>query len=493
MPTWTLAIPLDRDSEEPLYLQIVRAITEGIQQGRFRPGEGLPGTRGLAEQLGVNRNTTMAAYQELESEGWIVSHPDRGTFIADHPPVQLGRVDGQQAADSGSWNSPTPLTEPFFQPGSPRLDDFSLIPDEGDLRMAPSAAIQRAHGRVLNLQKHRMLQPGWDPRGLLSLRMSLVRMLADLRGLALEAGNIVLTRGLMSTLTLVSRSLYGPGDAVVVENPGSFRVTEAFRAAGARLLSVPVDDRGIDVEALEALVLQEPVRLVHVTAAPQVPTRAVLPPDRRRHLLELARSHGFLILEGDPGLGFQRERNPSLPLAVEDHEGRVVYYSGLDQMLAPGLQVGFLAGAGPLIKGMAKQRQLIDWPGNQMQEATLEELFRDEEMARHLARIRKVTAERRETMVDRLLLHLGRWVTVEDPREGLALWVKVDPAIPVDAWVDRCAARGVMFYPGRLFDIERRPMPAICLGFAGLDAGEQNQACERMLAALREVPGFAKT
>ncbi len=488
MTQWALAIVLDRESEEPLYLQIVRTIAEGVSAGRFKPGEALPGTRALAESLNVNRNTTLAAYRELEAEGWITSEADRGTFVAPNPPRHLmGEKTSLAAADSGSWTSPTPLTDPFYQPQATTLDDYRLIPEVPDVRLAPSAGIQRAHGRVLNLQKHRILQPGWDPRGLLDLRISLGKMLRDLRGLALDPGNIVLTRGLMSTLNLVSRVLFSPGDAVVVESPGYFRVAEAFRAAGARLLPIHADAQGLVVEELEDLLEQETVRLIHVTASPQNPTHSVLSPERRKRLLALAKAHGALILEGDLSLGFQRELNPSLPLASEDTEGVVVYYSSLDQILAPGLQVGFLAGPAPLIKAMAKQRQLIDWPGNLMQEATIEELFRDGELQRHLGRIRKITDERRETMVDRILLHLSDVLEVSNPREGLSLWARVASGVSIEAWIDRCAAQGVVFYPGRLYDFHRQPIPYVCLGFAGLDVAEQNEACERMARAWREL------
>ena len=166
-----------------------------------------------------------------------------------------------------------------------------------------------------------------------------------------------------------------------------------------------------------------------------------------------------------------------------------MYFSGLEQILAPGLQVGFLAGRAELIKDMAKQRQLVDWPGNQVQEAAIEEILKDGEVMRHLRRIRKLTDERRETMVDRLLLHLHPAVQVKNPREGLSLWVRVDEDIPVAAWTERCGARGVVFYPGSLYDLERRDIPYICLGFAAHDVDEQNEACARMALALEEVRG----
>jgi GntR family transcriptional regulator/MocR family aminotransferase len=486
--SWTLLIELDRESTEPLYLQIVRAVTEGVRKGRLRPGEALPGTRALAESLGVNRNTTLAAYQELEAEGWVVSEADRGTFVAEAPPRPFPRTEGSvRAEDSGSWTAPTPLSEPFYQPQDAGEEGFRLIPELPDVRLAPTLHLQRAHGRVLNLHTERILQPAWDPRGLLELRVSLCKMLRDLRGLSVDPGNLVLTRGLMSTLTLISRVLFQAGDAVVVEDPGYFRVAESFVAAGARILPVPVDAQGMVPEALEAVMAQQPVRLISLTASPQYPTYAVLSSERRKRILDLARRHGARILEGDLALGFHRERQPSLPLASDDAEGTVVYFSALDQILAPGMQVGFLAAAGPLAKTLAKQRQLVDWPGNQLQEATIEELFRDTEIQRHLSRVRKITDERRESMVDRLLFHLHPALQVENPRQGLSLWVKVAEDIPVDAWVERCAARGVIFYPGRLYDFHRRPLPFACMGFAAHDASEQNEACLRMAEAVKEV------
>jgi GntR family transcriptional regulator/MocR family aminotransferase len=487
--SWDLAIALDRSKPEPLYLQLVKALEAGIRNGRFKPGDGLPGTRALAELLGVNRNTTLAAYRELEAEGWIEVAPDRGTFVARTLPIVVDTPTGISAQDSASWKRATPRSGPFFQPGAPALESFQLIPDTADLRLAPTEAIHRAYGRVLKLHPERLLQPGWDPRGLLELRNALCKMLRDLRGLSIDAGNLLLTRGLMSTLNIVSRVLFAPGDAVAVENPGSFRVSEAFRAAGARLFPVPVDAQGLDVDALEALLIQEPIRLLCLTASPQQPTLATLEATRRRRLLELSRVHGFRILEGDPCLGFHREQNPSLPLASEDPHGRVLYFSSLEQILAPGHQVGFLAGEATLIKALAQQRQLVDWPGNQVTEATILETLRDGEVLRHLRRIRKVTEERRETMVDRLLLHLHPALAVKNPQEGLSLWARLAEDVPLEAWTERCMAHGVVFYPGSLYEFHRRELPRICLGFAAHDLDEQNEACARMALALKEARG----
>jgi GntR family transcriptional regulator/MocR family aminotransferase len=483
MSGWNLAISLDRNDERPLYLQLAAAFEDGIAKGRFRPGDTLPGTRALAEQLGVNRNTALSAYRELEAEGWVVSAPDNGTFVADRLPLHPGEPTGISAEDSASWKAPSARTAPFYQPAAETLDQFRLLPDVPDLRLTPTGAIHRAYGRILKLHPERLLQPAWDPRGLLDLRISLGRMLRDLRGLGVEPGNLLLTRGLMGTLHLVSRVLFRPGEPVAVENPGWFRVSEAFRAAGARLCPVPAGPRGLDLDALEALLGRERLRLVCLTTSPQHPTQSTLGPADRRRLLELAARRDFMILEGDPDLGFHREQGPSLPLASEDRDGRVLYFTGLEQILAPGLQVGILAGRAGLVKELARERQLVDWPGNQVQEAAIEETLRDGEFVR----LRKVVEERRETMVDRLLLHLHPAIRVRDPREGLSLWVEVAADIPLASWINRCAARGVVLYPGCLYDFHRQDIPYLCVGFAAHNLDEQNEACARMAEALQEA------
>ena len=108
MGSWDLAIALDRTHPDPLYLQLVKALEEGIRNGRFKPGDALPGTRAMAELLGVNRNTTLAAYRELEAEGWIEVAPDRGTFVALKLPFVLEAPTGISAQDSASWKRTTP-------------------------------------------------------------------------------------------------------------------------------------------------------------------------------------------------------------------------------------------------------------------------------------------------------------------------------------------------------------------------------------------------
>ena len=100
---------LDRSKDDPLYLQVVRAMEEGIRKGRFKPGQALPGTRILAGQLCVNRNTTLAAYRELEAQGWLEVSPDKGTFVAmDLPEAMATATPGWSAVDSASWKRPSP-------------------------------------------------------------------------------------------------------------------------------------------------------------------------------------------------------------------------------------------------------------------------------------------------------------------------------------------------------------------------------------------------
>ena len=232
--TWVNTDP----SRTPCTLQLVKVIEEGIRNGRFKPGDALPVRARWPTTLASIATRRSAAYKELEAEGWIEVAPE-GTFVAQRLPLVLEGRWASPPRIPPPGSGPRPAVSPSTSRGPPALESFQLIPDTPDLRLTPTDAIHRAYGRVLKLHPERLLQPGWDPRGVLDLRNSLCQMLRDMRGLSVEAGNLLLTRGLMSTLNLVARVLFAPGDAVAVENPGWFRVAEAFRASGARLFPSP--------------------------------------------------------------------------------------------------------------------------------------------------------------------------------------------------------------------------------------------------------------
>src|SRR3954469_331494 len=340
---WQFEIHVDRASPLPPFLQIARALTGDIRRGRLRPGDRLPGSRDLAGAVRVHRNTILAAYGELISEGWLEATQGRGTFVARALPGSKERSlprDGRKRALRRAPFSVPGGPEAYRPPVLPR-GTLNLSSGAPDLRLVPAKAIGRAYRRVLARRAGPLLTYG-DPEGHPALRAALASMLAATRGLPVGAEDVFVTRGSQMALSLVARALLRPGDVVAVESFGYRPAWEAFRAAGAVLVPLPVDEDGADVAALEALHRNTPVRAVYLTPHHQYPTTVAPTAARRLEVLALARRERFAIVEDDYDHEFHYEGRPVLPLASADPAGVVVYVGTLSKVLAPGLRVGYL-------------------------------------------------------------------------------------------------------------------------------------------------------
>ena len=236
----------------PAYLQIAHALIDAIRRGRLAPGSALPGTRELAARVGVNRKTIQQSYDELVAQGWLTAEATRGTFVSAllpavaeevGPPAPGGRV----AAFSLRRAAPDlPVVLPVAG---------TLVFDDGapDTRLMPAELVARAYRRAL-LQGSRHNRLGYgDPRGSLVLREAVAEMLKADRGLDCTPENICITRGSQMGIYLSARLLAQSGDCVAVESLSYPPAREAFRTAGARILSIDMDDQGMRVERLEAL------------------------------------------------------------------------------------------------------------------------------------------------------------------------------------------------------------------------------------------------
>ncbi|MBI1852753.1 MAG: PLP-dependent aminotransferase family protein [Planctomycetes bacterium] len=487
MRGWEIVLPIDDTDGVPLFVRIARAVSADVLRGRLRPGDRLPGSRTLARTLGVHRNTVLAAYQELEAEGLIAASRARGTFVSRSLPEPKPRkfatsvgLRGRMPAKIGFALRPPSGTVPEWPRGT---GIFVLSGGKPDVRLVPHAALVRAYRRVLRTDRHAALGYG-DPRGDARLRAALAAMLSATRRLAAGPDNVIVTRGSQMALGLIARALVEPGDVVAVESWGYRPAWEAFRYAGARLVALPVDDDGVRVDALESLLARERVRAVYVTPHHQCPTTVRLDAPRRLRLLELADERGFAIVEDDYDHEFHYEGRPVLPLASADGAGVVVYVGTLSKVFAPGLRLGYIVAPTPCIDNVASHRETLDVSGDPAVEAALADLLEDGEIQRHVRRMRRVYATRRNAMVAALRKELGDVLSFELPSGGMALWCRVDAAVDVEAWAAACLARGVYFQTGKRFAFDGRAKPFVRFGFAAHSEDELREAVRRMAAAL---------
>ncbi len=486
MSRWSFPLALDSRSATPLFLQIARAIAEDVARGRLRPGDALPGSRSLADELGVHRATIVSAYAELVAQGWAIARRGHATTIAttspDVAPRRFSRTRGGVPARPGFELAPAPPLRVLDVPAAPGA--LSLWGGVPDTRLLDLELFGRALRRATRLHGRTLLRYASDPRGHAGLRAALAGMLSASRGLAVGADDVLITHGSQMALDLAAHAVIVPGDVVAVEALGYRPAWAALRRAGARLEPIPVDGEGIQTAALAALIRRRRVRAVYVTPHHQFPTTVVMSPRRRVALLELARAHRIAVIEDDYDHEFHFEGRPVLPLASADPTGQVIYVGGLAKVVAPGLRIGFVVAATSLLARLAEERAITDRHGNHIVEAAVAELIEDGHIQRHVRRARRIYHERRDALIAALQRRLPHALQFEVPAGGLTLWARAGEH-DVESWRERAARRGVLVQSGKQLTFDGASLAALRLGYGACNTDELDVAVQRLAAALR--------
>lgn len=483
MADWNLSLFLEPRGSEPVYRQIALALSHEVQRGRLRPGDPLPGYRSLADQLGVSRNTAMAALQELQVQGWVVSRSGSGSEVASELPIAPMPLAGKRQAPATcsretigfdlapDGRSSSPLDRPGEGDGAP------------DPRLLPAGLLARAYRRALAAthESPRVLE---DAQGHPRLRRALAAMLAGSRGIAASPEQILVTRGSQNALFLIAQALIAPGDVVAVERLGPRRAWDVLSRAGGRVLPIPVDAEGIDVDALAAAATATRLRAVLVTPHRQYPTLVGLSAARGARLLKLAAERRFAVLEVVPDFELQFESPTAAPLAAQDVDGVVVHIGSLSDLLTPTIRLGLVHGPPPLLERMKALRAELDRQGDLALELAMAELMEDGELQGHTVRTNRIYRQRRDALCAALTHELGGAAQFPAPAGGLALWATVAPEIDVDAWAARAQKLGVAVRPGRSFDFDGAAVQGLRVGFSTIEEGEAHDTARRLARAL---------
>jgi GntR family transcriptional regulator / MocR family aminotransferase len=487
---WELTMTLDRSSPLSVHLQITQAVIDEIQRGRLPPGTPLPGTRTLAQQLGVNRKTAVLAYDELLAQGWIDLQAKRGAFVSPQLPAARPRSDGARTAEHFPLQDGIAAATPCD--GADDGDSAGIISfSDGvpDTRLIPFDVLSRAyrHALVTSARANRLAYG--DPRGSATLRGEIAAMLRLERGLNTNKENVCAVRGSQMGIYLAARLLVRPGDHVVLEHLSYPPARAAFASCGATLHGVSQDACGLITDELEALCRGRRIRAVFVTPHHQFPTTVTMSAERRMRLIDLARRHDFAIVEDDYDHEFHFAHHPMLPLASMDHGGRVIHIGSLSKVLAPGLRLGYVAASADVIRRCAAEIMLIDRQGNALTELAVTELMHSGELRRHIRRALRVYQARLQDATTQVRAALHPHVVFDVPGGGLALWLRLADGLDIAALTRDALAEGVRILPGSQFSDRDTPVPAFRLGYGSLDEGELAHGVTRLKAAFSRQTG----
>lgn len=472
-------IQLQRNSGTPLYIQISNEMIKWITRGVIPTGFKLLGSRKMSTLLGVSRRTVILAYEELEAQGWIEIKQNQGSFISSKIPITkkqvLTNTDHQLESRQKCGFKLNKKLDFLDYYAPPDFTKINYVIDTGypDVRIAPLKSLSQNLSHVLNSKRHqKILNYASDFKGHIDLRKELVTYLSETRGIKVSLENVMLTRGSLMAFSNLFQVLLEKGDKVVMGDV-SFKVASNIaRIAGADILTVPVDEHGINVHELERLCKKKSIRAVFVMPHHHHPTTVSLCAERRMKLLMLAKEYQFAIIEDDYDYDFHYCSNPILPMASADHSGSVIYVGSFSKIVAPGLRMGFIVAPAEFMEDLARLSRFLDCHGNPAIEKALALLFKDGLIKRHLKKSLKTYHARRDQFCTMLRQAIGDYISFNVPKGGLAVWVYFDKQISLPLLREKAMKKGLLISRSVFQSSEGAAINAIRMGFASLNDEE---------------------
>ncbi|MFN0257587.1 MocR-like pyridoxine biosynthesis transcription factor PdxR [Pedobacter ureilyticus] len=431
----TPLIVLNRDSKIAVYKQISFAIANAIRHGLLKAGDQIPGSRELAQSLMVHRKTVVAAYDELDAQGWIRVLPRKRIRVSE----QIPTLEGKKWKFSEPENS-YELTYNFSfntslssEPVNERLTAPELVIDDGhpDIRLSPIDTLLKTY-RSYTKRNYAIKNANLgNSQGTLALRSQLADYLGQTRGLTISAENLLITHGAQMCIYLAAQLLLNPTTTIVIGRPNYPAANQVFTETGSQIIEIPVDENGMQIDQLEAVCKAHNVTAVYIIPHHHYPTTATLSVHRRMELLSLSQIYSFVIIEDDYDFDYHYDSAPYLPLASAKHEGNVVYMGSFSKILGPSMRIGFMVATRNFIEQCMQLRKLIDIGNDIYMQNALASLITDGELSRHLKKARKIYKNRMLHLDGLLKTELKGLVSYTIPTGGMALWVKLLPSIPV--------------------------------------------------------------
>lgn len=414
---------LDGRRKQPLFRQLYDQIRTAILEGRLKADSRIPSSRDLMEQLGVSRTTVVSAVDMLIAEGYLLTSHGRGTFVSSeipdnqilpqkirkHDDIKLaGRSNhlgnfGKSLLDSdrSNWHFGDPRP---FCPGEPALDEFPI--------QVWSKIVRRVWKSLDPAMLSYAAPTGYDP-----LRTQIAEYLSVRRGVNCYPSQVMIVSGTQQAVDIVSRISIDAGDKVLFENPGYVSARDSFVNHGAEIIPIPVDDCGANLE--KAIKKNHRARLAYVTPSHQYPLGVTLPIERRLALLNWAKENQALILEDDYDSEYRYAQQPLPCLQGLDSASRTIYVGSFSKVVFPSLGLGYAIVPRPMVTAFENALKLVSRPGSQVDQIVLSEFIREGHFVRHLRRMRKTHATRRETFVTEIEKHLGDKLEVIGSPAGL--------------------------------------------------------------------------
>ncbi|MEM7172404.1 MAG: PLP-dependent aminotransferase family protein [Pseudomonadota bacterium] len=478
---------IERNSGVPLYRQLEASLRRLILDGALAPGQKLPSTRELAEDLSLSRITVKSVYEQLVAEGYAEARVGAGTFVAEAldveakplfkrtrkklrpPSVELS--DRARAIMASQASARYGQTDPF-RPGVPALDIFPIKSWNKYLWEA-----------MVSDQRHHLSYGALG--GDRDLRVSIAKHLGDARGMQVDPDQIVVTSGAQQAFVLIAFVLLGRGERVWYENPGHIAGRDVMNMMGAQVLPVPIDEEGLDLQT--ARDRHPPPALIFATPSHQQPLGTTMSLARRLALLTYAQENDAWIIEDDYDSEFRYRGRPLPALAALDSERRVLYVGTFSKSLCAAVRIGYLVAPPALVDSFAKAANLLGHGASAVSERALARFMSDGRFVEHIRKMRHIYRKRRDCLFDCLERDGADFLTPQPTDAGMHMIAWLRKGLDDQEVHSTLLAAGIDSLPLSVYCIEPLKRHAIVLGFTGVPENRIPRLVARMAKALRSL------
>ncbi|WP_378955350.1 PLP-dependent aminotransferase family protein [Pelosinus sp. sgz500959] len=488
---------LDHKSSKSLYLQIQELITAKIMNHSLPPGTKLPPERELASLFSVSRTTAINTYRQLEQQGLIQTKVGSGTYVADHSPNALNTSLPMPWHQLFSPYPQSPVSSILRELVSTPTSEYNISLAAGmpDPKFYPfdvfSNLFQKNSSSIdLNDLGH-ISTEGYAP-----LRQTIAALHCNKTTMPTTPDNVSILSGSQQGLYLLSKIFLQPGDCVVVQSPTYIGAVQVFHNAGVRILTLPANS-SFPFSLLEDYLIRYRPKLFYIVPTFQNPNGRVLPLSERQELLRLAARHQLIIVEDDPysELYYNEPPPPSLK-ALDNHDG-VIYLGTFSKTLFPGLRIGWMVAATPVINRIALEKQYVDLHSSNLSQWLLHLFLQEEALQTHLVNVRKEYKKRRDAMANSIRRHCGANLDFSLPSGGFYLWCKLQTEVTSPVLLHEATKNGVSFVPGEAFYTDQSNLKELRLCFATHSEDKLEEGIKRLAKTLssfdQQHPGPIKS
>ncbi|CAH2213910.1 MocR-like pyridoxine biosynthesis transcription factor PdxR [Tepidibacter aestuarii] len=453
-----IILNLQKNSNEPLYIQIYKYIREEITANRIKRGAKLPSIRHLADYLNVSKITVDNAYQQLLVEGYIESRQRSGMYVQHIEEMLITpiEVNKMNICPTPSFNH----IKYDFHYGTIDTDSFNFN------------IWRKLTSQVLKSSKVQLLQYG-EPQGELDFREEIAKYLRLSRGVLCSSDQIIVTSGTHNSLQLLCELIDYNDRSIAIENPGWSNAKFIFEKNNFEITPIPLDKDGICLKTLK----ENSSKFVYVTPSHQFPSGIVMPITRRQHLLRWAKNSKTFIIEDDYDSEFRYMGRPIPSLQGLDDDERVIYLGTFSKSLAPSLRMSYMVLPKKLLDKYKQNVSMYEQSTSRLNQKTLQLFMADGYWERHIQKMRKVYRKKYSLLIKSIEDYLNSNVRLIGGNAGLHILLEIRNGMSEDMIIQKTEMAGVKIYPTSKYWMTHSDLeyPIFLIGFGGLS---ENQIIE---------------